>query len=91
MIAAAVHYPTYGELIDLLELHSDAHALRKCVIDHYSHTDIPRADWFLKTVERLAAPTRSSKAQIDLVEYRKRIWRPRVRNIRKEVHAVELF
>ena len=64
-LAVAEHYPKYGDLLILLdeaEQNSDntAHSLAQSFANLYPHIPVTREEKFLKTVQRLAAPTRSS-------------------------------
>ena len=88
---SASRLPTYGELIDLLknsekDAPSDCDALCSMFQQLYPHIKISRPKRFYDTVNRIAAPTKpSSKGDSKLcgsplVSYRKRVWKPRVRN-----------
>ena len=73
-------------LLDEAEQQSDdiAHSLALKFANLYPHIPIAMEDTFLKTVQRLAAPTRSSafgpsKLQgLALQQYKRRRWRPRI-------------
>ena len=91
LLAEAECYPKYGDLLILLdeaEQQSDdiAHSLALKFANLYPHIPIAREDTFLKTVQRLAAPTRPSalgpsKLQgLALKQYKERTWRPRIRH-----------
>jgi len=75
-------------LLDEAEQHSDdtAHSLAQKFATLYPHIPVIKEDTFLKTVQRLAAPTRpstvgSSKLQgLALKQYKERIWKPRIRH-----------
>ena len=58
-VTATECYPTYGELIDLLECYPDASSLQKAFSDRYPNINISRADRFFHTVEGIAAPCKS--------------------------------
>ena len=90
--------PTYGTLIDLFELVMRDHDSDKDVLcalfkDKYSHIEIGRPCHFYKTVERIYAPLRTSilgkppLTDSELEDYRRRVWRPRVRNPAKGIFA----
>ena len=76
----------YGFLIDLYEKSTCATILVKMMKEQYPHIYIGRADRFLKTVQRIAAPCTSSvlgKITLtgdDLQKYRENVWIPRIRN-----------
>ena len=70
--------PNLWELIELLEVHSDASSLKETFIVLYPHVTISRADRFFNTCQRLAAPCKTS-SDLDLEEYKQRIWKPRTR------------
>lgn len=74
-------YPTYGELINLLECYPDASSLQKKFHERYPHITISRADRFYNTVLKIAACTKSKRAANE--EYLMKIWKPRIRNIPK--------
>jgi len=91
VIATAKIYPTYGDLLILLgeaEQQSDnvAHSLAKTFASLYPHIPVAREDTLLKTIQRLAAPTRPStlgpcKLQgLALQQYKDQIWKPRIRH-----------
>ena len=106
-IALAKCYPTYGDLLNLLDeaeqQQSDdlAHSLAQKFSMLYPHISVTREDTFLKTVQRLAAPTRPSalgpkKLQgIDLRNYKKQLWIPRIRNTKgkyyKHMHINSVY
>ena len=88
---SASRLPAYGELIDLLEnsekdAPSDCDALCSMFQQLYPHIKISRPKRFYDTVNGIAAPTKpSSKGDSKLcgsplVSYRKRVWKPQVRN-----------
>lgn len=72
--------PTYGELIDLfMECEGPDILLRK----KFPNLRVGRPGHFYETVSRIAAPTKRTKLiGSPLSTYRKRLWEPRVRNIR---------
>lgn len=87
--------PTYAVLIDLLvdaeqKAHSTACNLSEVLVadfkELYPQIEIGRADRFLDTVRRIAAPTKSSSlgssrlAGSPLRTYLNRTWIPRIRN-----------
>jgi len=99
LLAVAEHYPKYGDLLILLdeaEQHPDntAHSLAQSFANRYPHIPVTREDTFLKTVQRLAAPTRPSaigpsKLQgLALKQYKERIWRPRIRHTQSQSIAL---
>ena len=86
--------PSYGELIDFLQVAEDACGQKDSVADiltekftsSYPHIPICRPTRFLDTVRRLAAPTKSSAVGekkllgSPLITYRRRVWVPRSRH-----------
>ena len=88
-------YPTYGELIELLTI-SDEKSTNECLplcevlaanfSGRYPAIYIGRANRFLDTVQRIAAPTKQSTGGRSKLEgdslrsYMKRTWKPRIRN-----------
>ena len=92
--------PTYGALIDLFELvgrehSSDEHVLCALFKDKYSHIEIGRPRRFYETVERICAPLKTSikppLTGTELEDYRRRVWRPRIRNPAKGSFALYLI
>ena len=88
--------PTYGELIDLFELVEDEHSGDETVLcalfrENYPDIDIGRPGRFFETVQSIVAPVQSSMLRkpplsgSPLVSYRRRKWKPRVRNPQKGV------
>jgi len=84
-------YPTYGDLLILLdeaERQPDkvAHSLAQKFASLYPHIPVAREESLLKTIQRLAAPTRPStlgpsKLQgLALQQYKDRTWKPRIRH-----------
>jgi len=81
-------FPTYGQLIDILERSSDQDSLLLEVKNEFPLLqNIGRPGRFFNTVQRIAAPTLSSTlgsaklAGSPLKTYRKRVWEPRTRNV----------
>ena len=83
-------YPTYGELIDMLDDVEEgdganaSHLLAR-FRESYSESDIyiGRPGRFLETVERISKPSLRGEPKLTgslLASYRKRIWKPRLRN-----------
>lgn len=83
--------PTYGELIDWFQHVQDEHFDDETVLcalfnDKYPHIKISRPRRFFDTVQRIASavqPSIRGKTPLSgsaLESYRRRIWRPRVRN-----------
>ena len=85
---SASRLPTYGELMENSEKDapSDYDALYSVFQQQYPHVKISRPKRFYDAVNRIAAPTKpSSKGDSKLcgsplATYRKRVWKPRVRN-----------
>ena len=91
--------PTYGELIQMLEsAEGEAKISEESVPElllSYFHRQYPfipigRASRFYDTVQRIAAPTRSS-ARVKYLDgsplhsYLKRVWMPRIRNTQQGI------
>ena len=107
-LLAASQYPTYGELIDLLEdaerecAHSGSLPIEEVLCTNfrqkYPHVYIGRLGRFYDTVTRFAAATRPSatRGQTELSgsplsHYRKRIWKPRIRNTVEGRHYIHFY
>ena len=96
--------PTYGELIEMLQsAEREAKKMDKSVSEllalkfhsKYSYISIGRHGRFHDTVQRIAAPTRSSRGVkylngSPLRSYLKRVWMPRIRNKEQGTLSVEV-
>ena len=94
--------PTYGELIDWFQCVQDEHFDDEAVLcalfnEKYPHIKISRPRRFFDTVQRIASAVQPSlRGRVPLSgsaleSYRKRIWRPRVRNPPKGLHSSQAF
>lgn len=90
--------PTYGELIQMLEgaerqSKISGESVSELLLSHFHHQypsiPIGRPSRFHDTVQRIAAPTRSTRGkQLDgspLCSYLKRVWMPRTRNTQQGI------
>ncbi len=90
-----MEYPSYGELLELLTIAEDKSAnegLSLCDVlvaefsARYPAIHIGRANRFVDTVQRIAAPISQStvaRSKLDgdsLRSYLRRTWKPRIRN-----------
>ena len=92
--------PSYGSLIDIFlkakETDCTSDSLLLQFKEHYPHVYIGRPDRFMRTVERIVAPTLPSilgKEKLSgdaLEEYRKKSWYPRIRNPPKGMDLLNL-
>ena len=98
MFLTLISVPTFGELIELYEETSDdASILHTKLLERYPNLVVGRPCRLLETVKRIVAPTTPSlrgDAKLHgspLATYRKRIWKPRVRNVTAAVSGMLFF
>ena len=83
--------PTYGELIDLFSFIEEEHGSNEAMLcakfkELYPHIEVGRPHRFFDTVQRIVAPSRPSAVSkpplsgTPLSSYRRRVWKPRIRN-----------